>query len=475
MKHFDKSEYLEQDDFLNILKEYEEARQNGKDIYLETEVLANIAGYYESQENILAAIDTIDYAIRLYPGDVYPLVFRARMAILLEDNIAKAKKYLKAVVDKHDIEYYYAVAEVKIAEGHPELASKYLKRKENEIDEDEIESYIIEVATLFTDYKELEIARKWIDMSNNPEDPDYWQVKGQIELGLGNLKESEDIYNSLLDKEPYSTEYWNQLAATQLLNSEFSACISSSEFSIAINPNDPDAILNKSNGLFGLENFEESLKYLKRYTELCPEEYSAYILQGMALTNLGRYEEAIDAFNKALKYCPNFAPAKNEIYDELTNALSLADKFDEAIKIADECYENSGSVEAILNKGNLYLQHGDMETARDIFEKAATESNNDPETYVRISASLMDNGYVEMAYKILHCMISYDEAQSDKVYVFLAACCKTLGYDDEFKKVVKKAVKKTPNEAKKILKDYFPENMDPKDYYKYLTNKKRDQ
>ena len=49
----------------------------------------------------------------------------------------KAKEYLKAVIDKHDIEYYYAIAEIKIAEGHPELASKYLKRKADDIDEDD--------------------------------------------------------------------------------------------------------------------------------------------------------------------------------------------------------------------------------------------------------------------------------------------------------------------------------------------------
>ena len=59
--------------------------------------------------------------------------------------------------------------------------------------------------------------------------------------------------------------------------------MSSSEFSLAINPDDTDAILNKSNGLFGLANFEESLKYSKRYTEICPDEYSGNMLQGMAL------------------------------------------------------------------------------------------------------------------------------------------------------------------------------------------------
>lgn len=474
MKHFDKSEYFEQEEFLHTLKEYEEARKNGKDIYFDEDVLANISNYYETHDNPLAAIEAIEYAIKLFPGDIYPLVFRARMALLLEGDTEKAKQYLKAIIDKHDIEYYYAIAEVKIVEGHPENASKYLKRKAEEIDEDEFESYIIEVATLFSDYKEYRLAKKWIDISNNHDDPDYWQVKGLIELGLGNLKESEHIYNTLLDKDPYSSEYWNKLAAAQLLNCNYNDSISSSEFSIAINPNDTDAILNKINGLFGLSNFEESLKLSKKFTELCPEDYSGYILQGMALTNLERYEEAIVAFNAALKKCPDNDHAKNEIYEEYTNTLALADKFDDAINISDEYYHNNGNVEAILNKGNLYLLHGDIKNAKEIFDRALKESNNDPETYISISASLMDNGYIEMAYKILHCMLDHEESQSDKIYVFLAACCKALGYNEEFKETVKKAVKKTPNEAKSILKDYFPENMDPKDYYKYLTNTKQD-
>jgi tetratricopeptide (TPR) repeat protein len=340
-----------------------------------------------------------------------------------------------------------------------------------EIDEDEIESYITEVATLFADYTEIEIAKKWIDRSKNHDDPDYWKVKGLIELGLGNFNESEDIYNGLLDKDPYSSEYWNQLAAIQLLNNNFSDSVASSEFSLAINPDDTDAILNKSNGLFGLSNFEESLKYSTKYTELCPDEYSGYLLQGMALNNLRRHEEAIVAFNKALERCPKDEP-KNEIYEELTDALVLTNKFDEAIKVADAYCLNEGGVEALLNKGNLYLMHGDIEEASKTFETAAKESNDDPETYLRISASLMDNGYIEMAYKILNSMLLHKRTKSDKIYVFLAACCKTLGYDDEFQEAVKKAAKKTPDEARNLLKEYFPENMDPKDYYKYLTNKK---
>ena len=59
MKHFDKSEYFEQDEFLNTLKKYEDARKNGKDVYFDEDVLANISNYYETHDNSLAAIEAI--------------------------------------------------------------------------------------------------------------------------------------------------------------------------------------------------------------------------------------------------------------------------------------------------------------------------------------------------------------------------------------------------------------------------------
>ena len=73
----------------------------------------------------------------------------------------------------------------------------------------------------------------------------------------------------MLDTNPYSGPYWNQLAQNQLLRNDIKDSITSSEYSIAINPDDEEAILNKANGLFTLGNYEESLKYYERYKKLC--------------------------------------------------------------------------------------------------------------------------------------------------------------------------------------------------------------
>ena len=68
----------------------------------------------------------------------------------------------------------------------------------------------------------------------------------------GNYVESETILNELLDADPYFGPYWNQLAQSQFLRNDIQDSIISSEYSIAINPNDEEAVLNKANGLLHL-------------------------------------------------------------------------------------------------------------------------------------------------------------------------------------------------------------------------------
>ena len=111
-----KQDHLDSKAFQKALLQYEEARRSGEEIYLDSDVLTSIAEYYDRNQRTAEAIETIDYAIRLFPGSVLPLVFRARMAWMIEDNIEGAKQYLSCVTDKDCLEYYYTTAEIKITD-----------------------------------------------------------------------------------------------------------------------------------------------------------------------------------------------------------------------------------------------------------------------------------------------------------------------------------------------------------------------
>jgi hypothetical protein len=56
----------------------------------------------------------------------------------------------------------------------------------------------------------------------------------------------------------------------------------------------------------------------------------------------------------------------------------------------------------------------------------------------------------------------------NKGFSYLAACARELHKDDEYRKYLKIAVKKNPQEAKRVLGKYFPEGMEPSQYETYL-------
>ena len=53
-------------------------------------------------------------------------------------------------------------------------------------------------------------------------------------------------------------------------------------------------------------------------------------------------------------------------------------------------------------------------------------------------------------------------------YSYLALCCYELNKSDEFLKYLKLACEKDPLEAKSILAFLFPEEMEVKEYYRYM-------
>jgi tetratricopeptide (TPR) repeat protein len=70
--------------------------------------------------------------------------------------------------------------------------------------------------------------------------------------------------------------------------------IQSSEFSIAINPDDAEAILNKANGLFSLGNYHDAREFYRRYAQLYPGEETGELYQGICCMNENLIDEGID-------------------------------------------------------------------------------------------------------------------------------------------------------------------------------------
>lgn len=435
-------EYYDSEEFKQLLRKYEEAAAEGRSIYMEADDLTDIAEYYHMTGYTAAAHEAVDYALSMFPDAPAPKAMKARMVLIDEGNTIKAEEMFE--------------------ESFAEL-----------YDDMEREDFIIDVASLYIDYELYDYAERWLLRATDTDDLDYKELSGKIALHRGNYEESERIFNELIDRNPYSTPYWNNLASTQFLQNNIRESIQSSEFAIAINPNDADAILNKANGLFSLGNFKEAEKFYARFSELCPDEESGEMFQGICEINLNNLDEGIKHLKEAELIAPEDSENLFEICQELAFALSKVGKADEALAYAEKMLHCKGADanETRVMQGHLLMEAGRWQEAKSYYSKAITDSGCSPHIFLRIAISIYDLGYHNHSYRLFQVMkqLGDDETRSEG-YAYEALCCYALGKDEEFREAVKKACEKNPREAAVVLSDLFPEDVSPENYYQYLIN-----
>ena len=463
--------FYESPEFKEKFQLYENAQASGTSVYLEPDDLTDIAEYYHILGNIDACKNTVDYAIKMFPGATMPLVFRSRVALLMEHDVARAEEYAEMIDDKADLEYLYLKAEIMIVDDRAEEAETFLRDAYDELEDDEDKAdFLIDVANLYADYELMEYAQQWLSLSEEYDSTDYKELQGRIAMGLGDYEESNRIYNELIDRNPYSFTYWNQLASSQLLHNEIMESIQSSEFALAINSDDEDATLNKANGLFNLGNFEEACKYYERFTKISPNSEVGEMFLGISLINLNRTEEGVEHLKKAESLADAFSEYLHDIYVELAYSLTALGKHEDAMEYIEKIsqLDDCDPYETDVLKGNVHLQKGETAEAMKCFQHAVTASNGSPRVILRIGICIYDNGYYSLAYDVFHLLLDDASDEWKDGWSYLALCCMLLSRKDEFVYAVRKACQQNPVEAKMVLGEIFPENLSPDDYVNYL-------
>lgn len=441
--------------FKKILADYESFLNEESSSLLGTDDFSEIAQFYYEKGEYDKAEKAINTALSIFPGSVAPLAFKARFALLKENNPQKADDIAEEIDDKDDPDYVLLKAEIMIAENRPQDADDYLEEAyEGYYDDEYYDDMPLDVAALFADYGEMDYAEKWMGRSDEEDENLYKEVRARILMSDGKFEESERILNELIDSDPYSSYYWNQLATEKMLNDDLSGSVASSDYALAIDPDDRDALLNKGNGMLELENYKEAEKLFRRYSRLEPGKDTGYIMTAIALMAQNRAQEASQSLRKALEVCRKDSAAtwRNEsvilfqlvdIENYLGHLWKVRDYLDQIENLYRKSItdiETFGKFVADLDvaRGHVALEEGDIEGALKWFDQAATDSNNNPNVFVRIAVSAYGCGYVQYAYRLLHELLYVQKAESAMGFAYLAMCCKRLGLDDERKWAEKK-------------------------------------
>lgn len=462
-------EYFDSKEFRDILTSYEESVRSGQPIFMDVDDLTDIADYYNFTGDTEKAHTVIDFALNMNPGATTPLVFKARKA-LEDEDIALAEEFAESILDKNDPDYKYLKAEILIAQNKIAQAEELLGKYRETIEDEEYENFIIDVTNLYLDYGVYDKAHEWMERGKGCKLSEYKELEARILFGMGMFDDSARIFNELIDSNPYSKRYWNALASAQFMNEDYDNAVASSEYAIAIDPNDPDGLLAKANGLYRLNKYDEALEYYGRYCEQMPSDTFGWLNKGTCLVNLSRFEEAVEQLKIALA-AESDTQYLAQIYQEMAFAYSAMHQPEKAL----ECIGRTEKLECdhIDMKvlcGHILLENDRKEEAEEYFKEAIAGSDNSPEIILRIIVSLYDNKYLETSYRMFKKLFTIVDENFSNGYSYMALCCWDMKRNEEFMHYLKTATDKNPNEAKNVLGHLFPKGTKPEDYYNYMYN-----
>ena len=464
----DDTAYFDSEDFKKILQKYEDSVKSRHPAYMDADDLADIADYYHYEGRLEEASDAIELALQFNPDAIGPLLYKAREALSLGD-FEVARDYAERMRIVDNTEYLYLLGEILICEGKTEEADELFRKQFLELPPDEQMDYVYDVANLFAEYNDYNKSFEWMARSQGDNSDDFKELMARTLFGIGKYEDSSRLFNELLDHNPYSKVYWNALASAQFMSEDYGASIASSEYAIAIDPNDAESILTKANGLYHLENFEEALSYFEKYSEKNNTDEFGYLHQGTCLINLGRFEEAISRLLIAEDLALPDSQYLPEIYQELAFAYSELKQPETALYYIDKTENlDCDHIDMEVIRGHILVANKRLREAEIVFKNIILESGNAPKTMLRVMVSLYDNRYVSASYKLFKKFFNFVDDDWNEGYSYMALCCWDIKHYDEFIDYLKKAVEKNPKEAKMVLGHLFPIGMKVTEYQQFI-------
>ena len=463
-------DYLDSKEFRQLLASYEEAVDSGQPIFMDAEELSEIADYYQMMNRMDKANDAIDLALKLSPGSIAPLTYKIHEA-LFNDQPEEAERYLDMIIDRTESDYIYDKGEIMLHRGQIDKAHDYFLGERRKVPEDELDDFTLDIASIFHDYRFYDHESLWLKKVRDKDTIAYKEQLAANLMSLEHYEESMALYNQLIDANAFNHTYWNALATIQFMLKDYAGAVQSSEYSIAIDSDDHEALIIKANALYELGNYDEALVFYRRYMDLLDYNELALLQMANCLTSLRRSDEALSTLQKAEQVSPPNSPYLQDILMELVFTYCDLKDYGQALAAIERFpLKDSDPVLVNLVKGHVMLAQGHVVEAASLFQAAVNQSDNPQATTLRIITSALENKYTKTAYDLFVKFFQTVPEDYPEGYAYMARCCYELKRIDEFLVYLKKGCEINPDECKSVLGYLFPADVEPAHYYEYIKN-----
>lgn len=227
-------------------------------------------------------------------------------------------------------------------------------------------------------------------------------------------------YRRAVDYDETNQQLWEQLLARDYELGMYDSLAADSEDAMVIFPNQAQFMYFNGLAHYQLRNYQKATRMLEKYTKYAELDAAmvaeVYTLLGDAYHYLKDYRQSDRYYNKALEKQPdNFTALNNYAYflslrnERLDTALKMIEKvieaqpnnpsyqdtygwilyklqrFEEAVTWLEKAYQASGGGAVAEHLGDAYYQLGDLDKAREYWQKALEMGEDNEELRKKIS------------------------------------------------------------------------------------------
>lgn len=413
-----------------LAERYEEAQQKHEPIYLDSNEVLDLAGWYSTRFDDKQAYEVVRYGLQLHP-DSTELLTELAHQYLDRDNLEAARRIADLISETDLPEAIILQARLLLREGKEAEADKLFAR----LDPYDLSNIVDVVDTYLSNDGSLDSAETWLNrgFGRYDNDPTFISLAADFYYNDGQLDKAIEYYNKAIDTDPYNEHYWCELARCYYETEQYDKAIDACDYALISDDCSPEAHLLAGQSYLELGNNEGALQHFEQIKDqhLLPECVYLFI-KGLALTNADKWEEGYEYMERSLHTKGHDRFSLSSVYENAAISLHHMGNDEKA-----ELYFEK-ALEQTPENGELYYTFGRfyMEIKQPL--KAMEQWNNAvrlnpvPEEMDNIAAYCIEAGLFIYAREVLE-MLEIISPQHPKLHERLAVLCLLTDDDEGFK------------------------------------------
>lgn len=378
---------------------YEEAQQKHEPIYLDSNEVLDLAGWYSTRFNDEQANEVVKYGLQLHP-DSTELLTELAHQYLDHDDMEAAQRIAGLISETDQPEAIILQARLLLREGQEAEADKLFAR----LDPYDLSNIVDVVDTYLSNDGSLDSAEAWLNrgFGRYDDDPMFISLAADFYYNDSQLDKAIEYYNKAIDTAPYNDHYWCELARCYYETEQYDKAIEACDYALISDDSSPEAHLLAGQAYLELDNNEGALKHFEQIKDLHLLPECVYLfIKGLALTKAEKWEEGYEYLERSLHAQGHDRFSLSSVYENAAISLHHIGNNEKAElyfeKALEQTPENS---ELYYTFGRFYMEIKQTEKAIDRWSKAI-RLNPIPEEIDSIATYCLEAGLIIYARNVL--------------------------------------------------------------------------